>query len=321
MSTSESTPALDGISVVIPTKNRAALLQQTLRSVGEQSLPASEVIVADDGSTDHTEEVVRAFGARHVLNVKGDWGAAAARNEGIRVARTQYIAFIDSDDLYRPRALERLHEALANRDDAPFAFGCGLAARLTPSGWESNGVMGPRDWELKDFLCSLYARNSIPSGGGLVRRDAALALGGFDQRSVHAEDHAFWLKLARHGEPVYVPEIVCIHRRHLGNRLSPSKAANYYQLITDVAQEDQRLAPCVPRRRGVQLCELSIDAVHQRSVSGLVAAASPLLSGGHQIEVLRAAATHWRDRRDSASEGATLLSTDTNLRDWLATYQ
>jgi glycosyltransferase involved in cell wall biosynthesis len=320
MSPDESTPAPDAITVVIPTQNRAALLQRTLRSVAEQSLPAAEVIVADDGSTDDTAEVAHAFGARYVLNPKGDWGPAAARNEGMRLAQTRYVAFIDSDDLYRPRALERLHEALDGQDDAPFSFGRGLAARHERGGWESDGIIAPNQRELDDFLCSLYARNSIPSGGGLVRRDTALALGGFDPRSVFAQDHAFWIMLARQGAPVHVPEIVCIHRRHGGNRMSPTVASDYDELITGIAREDDRLAGCVPRRRGVQFCELAIDAVHRRSISGLRLAASRLLSGGHYLEVLRAAGAYWRARRASGVQGATLLAGDTDLRDWLANY-
>jgi GT2 family glycosyltransferase len=320
MSIDEPAPALDDVSVVIPTKNRAGLLRQTLRSIGEQSMAPAEVIVADDGSTDETEQVVREFGARHVRNPRGDWRPSAARNAGMRAARTPYVAFIDSDDLYYPLALERLHEALARHKDAPFAFGRGLAARSTPVGWKSDGVIGPRDWELGDLLCSLYARNSVPSGGALVRRDIALALGGFDEHFVFAEDHAFWLKLARHGEPVHVPEIVGVHRRHAGNRMTPTISAPYDRLITATANSNQRLEHCISRRLGVLLCEMSSDAIHQRSVRSVLAAAELLVTGSQRVDITRAAIAHWRMRRQSAREGAALLNTDTDLSAWLATY-
>jgi glycosyltransferase involved in cell wall biosynthesis len=296
------------------------LLVQTLRSVREQSLALTEVIVVDDGSTDDTERVVHGAGARYIRNDRGDWGPAGARNAGMRAAETEYVSFIDSDDLLHPRALERLHEALDARREALFSFGCALAARRTPAGWQSEGLLGPRPWELEDFLCNLYARNSIPSGGALVRRRPALELGGFDERLLLAEDHAFWLQLARRAEPVYVPDVIYIHRRHGGNSMSPTVAVDYDPLITAVALDDVRLARCVPRRRGAQLCELSIDAVHRRSLGGLWAAASRLFSGGRQIEVLRAAATNWRTRREGANEGSALLRADSELRNWLATY-
>ena len=311
-------PEPAGISVVIPTKNRAELLRQTLRSVHEQSLPAVEVIVADDGSTDDTEHVIRTAGARHVHNAAGDWGPSAARNAGMRAAESEYVSLIDSDDLLHPQALERLHEALDSRSDALFAFGQGLAAHRTTEGWVSEGVIGPRPEELDDFLCSLVAHNCIPSGGGLVRRTQALALGGFDEDVVFAEDHAFWLLLALHSEPVYVSQIVCIHRRHLDNRWTPRFLADNDPVL---ALTDKRLARCEPRRRGMQLCELSIDAVHRRSPRELAATVMRLLlREPYRPQVLRAATECWRMRREAAAEGAALLADGTKFREWLATY-
>jgi GT2 family glycosyltransferase len=310
-----------GVSVVIPTKDRARLLEQTLRSIGEQTLPASEVIVADDGSSDDTEQVIRAAGARAVRNPDGGWGPSAARNAGLSAASGAYVSFIDSDDLLHPRALERLHAALLARPGAPFAFGSALVARREQDGWSSEGVIMPNAVERTDLLCSLFARNSIPSGGALVDREVAVAVGGFDTRMVYAEDHAFWLSLARRGEPGYVPEIVCVHRRHGGNRWSPAMSPADERLIDVMAEEDERLAPCLPRRRGVQLCEVSIDSVHRRSPSELLAATSRLLlANPHRLQILLAAARHLWMRREGAGADGALLEHDSALRDWLATY-
>lgn len=316
----ERAPISQGVSVVIPTKNRAELLRQTLRSIGEQSMAPAEVIVADDGSTDETERVVHECGALHLHNPLGDWRPSAARNAGMKAAHTQYVAFIDSDDLYHPLALERLYGALAEHPSAPFAFGRSLSARPTPAGWQSDGVIGPRAWELGNLLCSLYARNSVPSGGALVRRELAMELGGFDEQFVFAEDHAFWLKLARHGEPVHVPEIVGIHRRHTGNRMTPSISARYDRLITETALSDQRLAGCVSRRLGVLACEMASDALHQRSPKSALEAAKLLIEGNQRLDIARAAIGHWRMRRKGAREGVLLLENDTELHAWLATY-
>jgi glycosyltransferase involved in cell wall biosynthesis len=306
-----------GVSVVIPTKNRAELLRQTLRSVHEQSLAAVEVIVADDGSTDDTEDVARAAGARYVYNAAGDWGPSAARNAGMRAAESEYVSLIDSDDLLHPLALERLHEALDSRPETLFAFGQGLAAHRTAERWISEGIIGPRPAAFDDFLCNLYARNSIPSGGGLVRRSQALALGGFDESVVFAEDHAFWLLLALQCQPAYVPHIVCIHRRHLDNRWTPLLLAEEDPLIS---QAGERLAHCIPRRRGVQLCELSIDAIHRRSPRALIIAAKRLVRGQRRLEMLKSAASHLRERREGGRAGAALLAADIEFREWLATY-
>jgi glycosyltransferase involved in cell wall biosynthesis len=306
---------------VIPTKDRARLLEQTLRSVGEQTLPAGEVIVADDGSTDDTEEVVHAAGARYIRNDRGGWGAAGARNAGLSAASHEFVSFIDSDDLLHPRALEHLYGALGSQPGAPFAFGHALVAARDPDGWRSEGVIRPTPGEREHFLPSLFVRNSVPSGGALVDREIALDLGGFDTRVVFVEDHVFWLSLARRGEPAYVPEIVCVHRRHGGNRWSPAMSRADDALIEGLAGVDQRLAPCLPRRRGVQLCEVSIDALHQRSPRELLAGVSRLLlQNPHRVQILRAAVGHFRMRRKSAGEGGAPLEDDAVLREWLATY-
>ena len=88
------------VSAIIPTKNRAALLREALTSVRAVEGPdlELEIIVADHGSTDDTESVARAFGARLVREPKP--GAAAARNTGMRAATGQYVAFLDDDDLW-----------------------------------------------------------------------------------------------------------------------------------------------------------------------------------------------------------------------------
>jgi hypothetical protein len=310
-----------GVSVVIPTKDRARLLEQTLRSVNEQTLPPTEVIVADDGSTDDTEAVIRAAGARHVRNSGSGWGPSAARNAGLSAASCAAVSFIDSDDLLHPRALERLYAALRSQPHAPFAFGHALVASRGAGGWSAEGVIRPSPDERRDFLCSLFVRNSVPSGGALVDRETALDLGGFDTQMVFAEDHAFWLSLARRGEPAYVPEVVCIHRRHGGNRWTPAMSPADERTIDVLAEIDERLTPCLPRRRGVQLCEVSIDALHKRSPRQLLAAVSRLLLGKpHRVQILRAAVVHFRMRRRAPGEAGAPLQDDVALRDWLASY-
>ncbi|MFN2617711.1 MAG: glycosyltransferase family 2 protein [Thermoleophilaceae bacterium] len=313
--------ARGAVSVVIPTRDRADLLAVTLRSVLDQTRPPAHVIVADDGSTDHTRRVVEEAGARLVPNPDGGWGASAARNAGLEVVETAYVAFLDSDDLYRPRALERLQTALEAHEGAPFAYGQALAARRTPEGWAHEGVIKPLPRELSDPLGSLFARNSVPSGGALVRTEAAKAIGGYDPGIAFSEDHAFWLRLAQNGEPAYLPDVVCIHRRHGGNRGSPVVAFRAEGQIDAFADDDPRLARTLPRRRGVLVCELAIDAVHRRSPRQLGVALRELLVRPHgRLRAARSAVRQFRDRRALGRAGETLLEQDLELRDWLAGY-
>ena len=312
--------ARGAVSVVIPTRDRADLLAVTLRSVREQTSPPAEVIVADDGSTDGTEQVVKEAGGRLVRNPGGGWGASAARNAGLEQVETEYVAFLDSDDLYRPRALELLQAALAARHEACFAYGQALSARRTPDGWTPEGLIAPRPGEDSDPLCSLFARNSVPSGGALVRTEAARAVGGYDPGIAFSEDHAFWLRLAQRAEPVHVPELVCIHRRHGGNRGSPTAAFEAEALIDAFADSDPRLARCLPRRSGVQLCELAIDAVHRRRPGELLTGTRRLLLERRgRMSIVGSAIRQFRDRRALGREGAAVFEGD-ELRDWLAGY-
>ena len=97
------------VSTIIPTYNRAHLIGRSIRSVLAQTYEDFELIIVDDGSTDNTEEVVRAFNDQRIRYIKHpiNRGVSAARNTGIKVARGHYIAFQDSDDEWLPHKLER----------------------------------------------------------------------------------------------------------------------------------------------------------------------------------------------------------------------
>lgn len=101
------------VSVIIPTYNRAHSVGAALDSVLAQEPPADEVIVVDDGSTDGTTEVLAAYGDRITVVRQDNAGAAAARNAGVRRARGDWVAFLDSDDLWRPGRLAALHRDLS----------------------------------------------------------------------------------------------------------------------------------------------------------------------------------------------------------------
>lgn len=95
------------ISVIIPTYNRAELIREALQSVFSQTFQNFEVIVVDNGSTDHTGDVVAQFGNRVRTVLTGRSSIGSARNEAIRRATGDYLAFLDNDDLWKPEKLER----------------------------------------------------------------------------------------------------------------------------------------------------------------------------------------------------------------------
>jgi hypothetical protein len=95
------------LSVIIPTFNRSACVGEAIRSALEQTRPPDEVIVVDDGSTDETADVLSAFGSAVRVIRQANAGVSAARNAGIGAARGEWLAFLDSDDLWMPEKLER----------------------------------------------------------------------------------------------------------------------------------------------------------------------------------------------------------------------
>jgi glycosyltransferase involved in cell wall biosynthesis len=106
------------VAVVIPAYNAGRFLRVAIESVLSQTHPPAEIIVVDDGSTDDTKEVARSFGDKVRLAQQANAGAAAARNRGLEMATSQYVALLDADDICAPARLERQVSALQQTPDA-----------------------------------------------------------------------------------------------------------------------------------------------------------------------------------------------------------
>lgn len=116
------------ISVVIPAYNAAATLPRALESILKQTLPAHEIIVVDDGSTDHTSEVAGRYigtaGSTQIVCLKQqNAGPSAARNLGVETATGEWIAFLDADDWYYPNRFAGHSKLIAERPDLDFLVG------------------------------------------------------------------------------------------------------------------------------------------------------------------------------------------------------
>src|SRR5690349_15748093 len=118
-----------GVTVVIPTYNRRELLAETLATVFDQEPRPHAVVVVDDGSTDGTAAMLEAEPVAVLRNEKGGWGPARARDEALAIIGSEFVAFLDSDDLLLPGALATLERALRDTPAAPFAFAASLIAR------------------------------------------------------------------------------------------------------------------------------------------------------------------------------------------------
>jgi glycosyltransferase involved in cell wall biosynthesis len=202
------------VTVVVPTRNRLALLHTTLRSVLAQRGVELEVVIVDDGSS--SEQASAIHGLRNdsvrVLRHDRSVGVAAARNAGVREARAPWIAFCDDDDLWTP---DKLAAQLAAAVDSGRSWAYTGAVKFEdgPVIWQ---VMPPPSPE--DVQARLADKNVIPAGASnvLVERETLLQVGAFDESLGHLADWDLWLRLLEVGLPASAPGIGVAYRLHPG---------------------------------------------------------------------------------------------------------
>lgn len=205
-----------GISVVIPTYNHGAFLDEALASVFAQSAPALEVIIVDDGSIDDTAEVLRRHAGRIRVIQQTNRGVAAARNAGAAVATRELIAFLDADDAWLPSKLERqLSRFVA--DPALGLVHCGVEEIDQHGRRLRSRLDGMEGWVAQEML--LFRRAVILGGGSatVVRRAVFEEVGGFDESMSTSADWDLYYRIARRYRVGFVPEVLVRYRVHDGN--------------------------------------------------------------------------------------------------------
>lgn len=186
---------LSEVSIIIPAYNRARSVRKAIESALQQTRPALEVIVVDDGSTDATPEILTQFDDRIRVLRQNNRGTAAARNAGIAAARGDYLLFLDSDDILLPTSVElQLARFEAEPSlglvysDAEFFDAAGHLVRVANDGLEGRVA---RDLLLLDGLVI-----SASGSGIMVPRSVAEDVGGFDERLPASEDWDFCYRIA-----------------------------------------------------------------------------------------------------------------------------
>ena len=211
------------VSVVIPTFNRAQQVQAALSSVMSQTYREFEIIVVDDGSTDSTQDNLQSLISAHGSNgnqihyeFQPNRGQGAARNRGAEKARGEWVAFLDSDDVWYPEKLERQVEAIGQ-------FGGNCRACITDARWVDHLGMettsfrrAGRRYEqaigLEHGAVQSLAKIRDPFCVStlLVHADIGKEIGWFEPRLKFAEDHDFLLRLALVTSFCYVNRPLCL---------------------------------------------------------------------------------------------------------------
>lgn len=189
------------VSVVIPTFNRAHLIARSLRSVLAQTFTAYEVLVVDDGSSDNTEAVVRSLDdARIRYFWQENGGTSAARNRGMREARGEFIAFLDSDDEWLP---EKLELQVAHFRALPDRVGLINAGAQTLTDGAAPETFIPN--QSGNLHRQLLERNVLHAGTVMIRKSVVERVGYFDERLPAIEDYDYWVRISACYEIDFVP--------------------------------------------------------------------------------------------------------------------
>ena len=219
------------VSLVIPSYNRGALIAQTIDSALAQSRPFLEIIVADDGSTDDTAEVLARYGEKVTFVKLAHGGVQAARNHGVKIARGDYVVLCDSDDLLEPDFVATMLGWVEEHAEYDAVY----ANFVT---FTNDGTLHPDKFSLAppdyfkgaksngDFLHDipdLYVRTveyqPLFMSGVILRRAFYLAIGGFntDFKGVGGEDWEFTLRVVALGKVAVCKRALTRIRRHDGN--------------------------------------------------------------------------------------------------------
>lgn len=211
------------ISAVIPAYNSAAFIAEAITSIQIQSYPVYEIIVVDDGSNDDTLAVVQGLSGNILYYKQVNRGPAAARNLGIKMASGQWIAFLDADDQWMPDKIKKQLSTLARYPELHLIAGDMAEIDeshtvLTPSVLAKHrfltGYKQDQGRPIANALVKLLAKNFIPTGTVLVRRETLLAVGLFNETIHYGEDLELWAKISAYYPISCLPEILMLRRLH-----------------------------------------------------------------------------------------------------------
>lgn len=228
------------ISIILPTYNRRDLLPRAVESALGQSYTDIEILIVDDGSIDGTAELVETWSDQRIryIPLPHNGGAAHARNVGVSYATGNLIAFLDSDDSWRPSKLEK--QMAYWRENPGFSMiYCPFYAHIKDGGgqfpYDTMGILEG------SIFVELLLRNTIGTPTMLLKKDCFLECGGFDTTFSSLEDWEFAIRFARKYTIGYVDEVLVDAYYGGDQRLSANKGAYYKGRLKMIALYREQL--------------------------------------------------------------------------------
>jgi len=197
------------VSVVIPAYRGGPMLRRAVESMITQQFEQLEILVVSDGSEDPMSDLEHADPRMRIIRMDHR-GVSATRNAGLLESCTDFVAFMDEDDIAMPRRIKLQYEALVSH---PKAAICHSQVQVIDAG---EGRVGPPNGGPTTYLDMLRA-SFLYMTSLMVRRRQAIIAGGFDTLMTTGEDIDFYLRLAKDNELAYVPEILTLYRLHADN--------------------------------------------------------------------------------------------------------
>lgn len=217
-----SVGGLPAYDVIIPCFNRVDTIERVLCSILAQAPSPSRVVLVDDGSTDATASLLLMLEEQHsnvhIVLLPRNAGASAARNAGLALARAEWVAFVDSDDVWLPHAASSLLAGSADSDVVVGHF-----QRV----WRSGIIDAPEcGWDGVDILSALALTGVVGPSWSLMRREVAMRIGGFDPSYHNCNDWDFYVRAAAAGARFKrIDDVIAYYHIAASNRLSLDEAS------------------------------------------------------------------------------------------------
>ncbi len=264
------------LSIVIPAYNREKHLAVALNSAIGQTVPADEIIVVNDGSTDGTECVAKSFAPHvRVISIKNNGaGPGRPRNVGIAHCLSRYIMFLDSDDYLEPHAVER------HRDAFRLNVGAGIVCsnyyvqekrdgqyldRTLNDAYVVRDIapriqVGDRTFAISAFdAYRRYCRDNYLRFAATVARSACVEVGGFDETLPQSQDMAFFFRVIANHDLLYIDEPLHTYVHHTQNISHANTGMRYrdYVTINQIRALEKELTFCADR----ESCDLLVHRI------------------------------------------------------------
>ena len=232
------------VSVIIPTYNRQGFISDTIKSVLAQTYRDFEIVVVDDGSTDNTKKELEQFGSRIKVVEQPNSERAVSRNNGVGNSSGEYIAFLDSDDLWTQDKLENQVSLMDSNPEVVLTYGQCL--RINGHGEKVNHAKRQLRGANGNVFEDLLMRNFIASPTPLLRREHFEQTSGFQTKYIPYEDWEFWLRFSLLGKFQFLGRPLAYYRIHENQSVQQVQAEKIEKVTSDLLEDSFKLKNISP---------------------------------------------------------------------------